>query len=102
MIVENTECIKDIIKFVSENVNVVIEGNDKFKVEITSLQKIIENLSSKEYDKQTIVSNFILCCKRHYIESTTPINNLNTSTSFSTCKVSDVTPSGYKFLEDNN
>ncbi|MCM1232629.1 MAG: hypothetical protein NC489_21090 [Ruminococcus flavefaciens] len=99
MIVENTECIKDIIKFVSENVNVIIEKNDKFKVKTTSLYKIIENLSIQGYDKETVVSNFILCCKNHYIDSNTSIDNLDKSTSFTSCKVDGVTEKGLQFID---
>lgn len=68
--VENIDCMKRIVEFVFNNVKVVVERNDKFHLETTSLYKIIETLSKENrYDKETIISNFLLCCKYHYIES---------------------------------
>lgn len=70
--IENIACMKDIVEFVSDNVKVVVEWDDKFHLSTTSLYKIIENLSQERgYEKETIISNFLLCCKYHYIESNT-------------------------------
>ena len=97
--IENVACMRDIIEFVSKNVKVVIERDNKFRLESTSLYKIIETLSEENgYEKETIISNFLLCCKYHYIESNTFSNDLSTSTSFVNCKVTDITPQGIQFL----
>lgn len=98
---ENTICMKDIIKFVSNNIKVVIDRGDKFHLETTSLYKIIENLSKdKGYEKETIISNFLLCCKYRYIESNTFSNDLSASTSFVKCIVTDVTDIGLQFMNN--
>lgn len=97
--IENVACMRDIIEFVSKNVKVVIERDNKFRLESTSLYKIIETLSEENgYEKETIISNFLLCCKYHYIESNTFSNDLSTPTSFVNCKVTDITPQGIQFL----
>lgn len=97
--IENISCMRDILEFVSNNINVIVERNDKFHLETTSLYKIVETLSKeKGYEKETIISNFLLCCKYHYVESNTFTNNLSNSTSFSSCKVTDITPQGIQFL----
>lgn len=97
--IENIGCMRDIVEFVSKNVKVVVERDNKFRLETTSLYKVIETLSKeKGYEKETIISNFLLCCKYHYIESDTYTNNLSNATSFSSCKVTDITPQGIQFL----
>lgn len=97
--IENVACMGDIIEFVSKNVKVVIERDNKFRLESTSLYKIIETLSKENgYEKETIISNFLLCCKYHYIESNTFSNDLSTPTLFVNCKVTDITPQGIQFL----
>ncbi len=97
--IENAGCMRDIIEFVSQNVKVVIERDNKFRLESTSLYKIIETLSEENgYEKETIISNFLLCCRFHYIESNTFSNDLSTPTSFANCKVTDITPQGIQFL----
>lgn len=99
--VENVACMRDIVEFVSKNVKVVIERDNKFRLESTSLYKIIETLANeKGYDKETIISNFLLCCKYHYIESNTFTNNLSNSTSFVSCKVTDITDKGLQFINN--
>lgn len=81
--IENIACMKDIVEFVSNSIKVVVEPNNKFHLETTSLYKIVENLSKEnEHEKETIISNFLLCCKYNYIESDTFTNNLSNSTSF--------------------
>lgn len=96
---ENVACMRDIVEFVSKNVKIVIERDNKFRLESTSLYKIIETLSEEiGYEKETIISNFLLCCKYHYIESNTLSNDLSTPTSFVNCKVTDITPQGIQFL----
>lgn len=97
--VENIVCMRDIVEFVSKNVKVVIERDNKFRLESTSLYKIIETLSEENgYEKETIISNFLLCCKYNYIESNAFSNDLNKPTSFANCKVTDITPQGIQFL----
>lgn len=99
--VENVACMRDIIEFVSKNVKVVIERDNKFRLESTSLYKIIETLSEENgYEKETIISNFLLCCKYHYIESNTFSNDLSKTTSFVNCKVTDVTDKGLQFMNN--
>lgn len=99
--VENVACMIDIVKFVSKNVKVVIERDNKFHLESTSLYKIIETLSKENgYEKESIISNFLLCCKYHYIESNTFSNDLSKSTSFVNCKVTDVTEKGLQFINN--
>lgn len=96
---ENIACMKDIVEFVANNIKVVVERDNKFYLETTSLYKIVDTLSKeKEYEKETIVSNFLLCCKYHYLESTTFSNDLSKPTSFVNCKVTDITPQGIQFL----
>lgn len=71
------------------------------RLESTSLYKIIETLSEENgYEKETIISNFLLCCKYHYIESNTFSNDLNKATSYVSCKVTDVTDKGLQFLNN--
>lgn len=97
---ENIACMKDIVEFVSNSINVVVETNNKFHLETTILYKIIETLSKeKEYEKEVIISNFLLYCKYHYIESDTFANNLSNSTSFSSCKVTCITSQGIQFIQ---
>lgn len=99
--IENIACMKDIVEFVSDNAKVVVDSNDKFHLTSTSLYKIIENLSKeKEYEKETIISSFLLCCQYNYIKSNTFDNNLSSPTSFTSCKVTNVTSQGIKFLNN--
>lgn len=99
--IENAGCMRDIVEFVSNNVKVVVERDNRFRLETTSLYKIIETLSKENgYEKETIISNFLLCCKYHYIESNTFSNDLSTPTSFVNCKVTDVTDKGLQFINN--
>lgn len=99
--IENMPCMKDIVDFVFNNVKVVVERDNKFHLEPTSLYKIVEELSKEnKYEKETIISNFLLCCKYHYIESNTFTNNLTNSTSLISCKVTSITEQGLQFINN--
>ena len=49
--VENVTCMKAILEFVTDNIKVVVDRDNKFHLETTSLYKIVENLSDKGYEK---------------------------------------------------
>lgn len=100
--IENIECMKDIITFVSENVRIVLDNKTQFHLETTSLLKIIENISKeKGYEKDVIIYNFLMCCKNKYIESNVYNNKLSEPTYFIDCIVSNITSKGLDFINQD-
>ena len=93
----NNECIKAVLNFVIDNTSITCE-NTKCYIIQTDLYKVIENLEEK-YDKATIVHSVIYASKCGYLDMK-PIRETN-NIMYSTCDIADVTPIGYKFLEEN-
>lgn len=96
----NNECIKAVLNFVIDNVNVVFNAS-KAGYNGVSILSVIKALSENEKYSESVVLhsclyayNFglIITDKRIELKSLTP----------SLIDILDVTPSGYKFLEKNN
>lgn len=98
---ENSSCMEDIVRFISKNVNVIVEDNSFYLGEV-NLTQIIEGTrkeSDREYTTENIISNFLECYKCGYIISNINTLDLSQKTSFTDCVVTDVTPLGHKFIK---
>lgn len=94
----NKQCIKDIIKYISENTYVKIspDGKDAVLSRI-GLSAIITELSKDEkYQKDEILYNFLKCHKLHLIEANIHINK--NVIVIDRCEIHDTTIAGEKFL----
>ncbi len=96
----NNDCIKSVLNYVIDNVNVVFDTS-KAGYNGVSILSVIKALSENEKYSESVVLhsclyayNFglIITDKRIELKSLTP----------SLIDILDVTPSGYKFLEENN
>ncbi len=96
----NNDCIKSVLNYVIDNVNVVFDIS-KAGYNGVSILSVIKALSENEKYSESVVLhsclyayNFglIITDKRIELKSLTP----------SLIDILDVTPSGYKFLEENN
>ena len=91
----NNDCIKAILNFVIENTGINDEG-DKCSVKQTNLYQIIQALQN-DFEKEVIAHSTLYAQKCGYIDMT-PIRDIN-NISYALCKISDVTPIGYEYLE---
>lgn len=96
----NKKCMKDIIKYISENINIKID-NDSRNIVLSKigLSTIITELSKdKKYQKDEIVYNLLKCQKYRLIEANISMNG--NVIIVSKCEIHDTTIAGEKFLND--
>lgn len=94
----NKQCMKDILKYVSENTNVKIDSDStNIVLSRISLSTVVTDLSKDErYQKDEIVYNLLKCYKYHLIEANIFMNG----NVIIVCKseIHDTTIAGEKFL----
>lgn len=94
----DNECIKAVLNFVIENTDINDEDT-KCSIEQTNLYKIIKGLENT-YDRKVIIHSTFYASKCGYIEAQ-PLRETRNIV-YSTYNINDVTPMGYKFLEENS
>lgn len=94
----NKDCIKAVLNFVIDNTGINYE-NTKCSIKQTDLYQLIQNLSN-EFDKEVVIHSTIYASKCGYLDMK-PIRETN-NIIYAKCDIVDVTPLGYKFLEENS
>lgn len=92
----NKDCIKAVLNFVIENTGINCE-NEKCSIKQTDLYQLIDKLGN-EFSKEVIIHSTIYASKCGYLDMK-PIRDIH-NIIYATCDIADVTPMGYKFLED--
>lgn len=95
----NKDCIKDVLNYVIENVNVVFDTS-KAGYNGVSILSVIRALSDNDKYSESIVLHSCLYaynCGFIMIDKRIDLNNLTPSL----IDILDVTPAGYKFLEED-
>lgn len=96
----NKQCMKDIIKYISENTNVKID-DDSWNIVLSEigLSTIITELSKDEkYQEDEIVYNLLKCYKYRLIEANISMNG--NVIIIGKSEIRDTTIAGEKFLND--
>lgn len=94
----NNECIKAVLNYVIENTD-IIDGDTKCSIKQTNLYEVIKGLE-ENYERKLIIHSTFYASKCGYLEME-PIRETRNIV-YSNCNINDVTPIGYKFLEENN
>ena len=91
----NNECIKAVLNYVIDNTGIIDEG-DRCSVKQTNLYQIIQALQN-DFKKEVIAHSTLYAHKCGYLDML-PIRDMN-NISYALCKINDVTPVGYAYLE---
>lgn len=92
----NNDCIKAILNFVIENTGIDCDDT-KFSIKQTNLNQIVKTLN-EDFDQKVIIHSTIYANKCGYLDMK-PIKEIS-NIIYTSCDIADITPLGYKFLED--
>ncbi len=92
----NKNCIKDVLNHVANTSGINAEDTC-FDFKPTNLMQVIKALEEK-YSKDVIIHSTFYASKCGYIDMKAPRETKNVL--YIHCDIFDVTPTGYKFLEE--
>lgn len=95
----NQECMKDILQYVAEHVNVKFELNHSISIHSTSIPSVVKALSNK-YSAEEIAYNILQCNIYHFIDSNIPVHQRSIKTDH--MDIYDITLAGESFLSSQN
>lgn len=93
----NENCIRDILKYLVENLEITIETHNRFTYCNISVYRLIEELYPSKYTKEDIVYSVNILANLSFIEGEQLSDKVNVSCSFQT--INNVTYRGQKFYE---
>lgn len=93
----NEDCIRDVLQYLIQNLNIEFNENNQFKYSKISLQTLIEYFKNA-YSKEDIVYSVNLLMQTHYIEGKDK-QSKPTPTTVSAVMIYDVTYAGHQFYE---
>lgn len=93
----NENCIRDILKYLVENLNITIEKHNRFTYNNISVYKLIEELNYLKYTKEDIIYSVNILASLSFIEGEKLSDKVNVPYAFQT--INNVTYRGQKFYE---
>lgn len=94
----NSDCIREILKYLVENLEIEVENNLRFTYNNISVMQIIKTLEPEGYTKEDIVYSVNILANLHFIEGHQLTDKNKVSFAFQ--EINNVTYRGQQFYEN--